>query len=532
MNRRNNLKKKKKINKQKKTIKRLRKLVTRRQPFRPRRSRMPMAQTRGFRKALTQRMTGKNSMIVSGQDLLTEIPYELTQLNTNVMAVVPCNPAYWTGTRISTLAVGYQNYRPLSIRITYIPQCAATQQGNVIGGTLWNQVPDEDNLQKALRTSNGGFITQVFKSHTTVVKLQANLPLNLFRMGGALDNTSNPFYFVAMSIGATNQQGQVIVPGYFYISYKFELKNPIGNSITYFNLGLKDIMQLNTYDNLTGVLVSRKQKTGVDIFTEVQLDYNVEAEQEEQQYIVKYNGMTLDIPDDTLLYAFGNKKVDPHNMQKTPQIEDIECQTYTAEIIKADPNAPNWALVPIQAKSLNIITSIQSGTPPKYSFVDNPTEQKLYLRYDAVNGNYPWNVGDRCYGLPYNAYLPDALIDQEMPPHPSELGYHLNSYYKASDDPINYVANGMRFSIYHDDKYAERYNIIYGHATDKERKKAILKQHKLTIQNSGLFKNQPKSIVTYSDDDEPDISDDEDKKEDIKEEKIKTVSKKKNKKDN
>jgi len=203
-----------------------------------RRNRMPAAITSSFRKQFNILKQTGTSMRVHGRDLIYKIPDVIANNSGDVMTIIPCNPAYWTGTRMSAIASGYQNYRPLLFKVTYVPQCAVTQQGNVLAGTLWAMTPNNENLQQTLRTSNGGMLVQCYKAHTSNVKLGNNLQFNLFRMGGKFDQESNPFIFIAIAIGTYNQNEIKINPGYFYIEYEYELKNPIGNTIKYYNSGL------------------------------------------------------------------------------------------------------------------------------------------------------------------------------------------------------------------------------------------------------------------------------------------------------
>lgn len=200
---------------------------------------MPAAVITTFRKQFSILQQSGTSMRVHGRDLIYKIPELLSSNSADVMTVIPCNPAYWTGTRISAIASGYQNYRPIMFKVTYVPQCAVTQQGNVLAGTLWAMSPNPNDLQQTLRTSNGGMLVQCYKAHTTKIKLGNNLQFNLFRMGGKFDQESNPFIFMAIAIGTySNGLEDKINPGYFYVEYEYELKNPIGNTIKYYNSGL------------------------------------------------------------------------------------------------------------------------------------------------------------------------------------------------------------------------------------------------------------------------------------------------------
>lgn len=282
-----------------------------------------------------------NSVRVTGRDLIYSIPDDLTSpiQDTNVITVIPANPAYWKGTRIAALASGYQNYRPITFKITYIPMCAVTQQGNVIGGTIWDDGIDNDNLQQSLRTSNGGFMTQCYVPHTTQIRPKTNLQFNLYRMGGEFSTTSNPFIFVALAIGCKNNNNQRVTPGYFYVTWSFELKNPIGSINTYNNSGLI------TYQNLR--LDMNNTIININPNSEIPFGAYIDVEQgDEDLPIPMYNGTPIEINDSTPIWAFTSVTKNSNTKSITKQIitysgvttSEIRLgyQSYLAYIISAE----------------------------------------------------------------------------------------------------------------------------------------------------------------------------------------------------
>lgn len=175
--------------------------------------------------------------------------------------------------------------------------CAVTQQGNVIGGTIWDDGIDNDNLQQSLRTSNGGFMTQCYVPHTTRIRPKSNLQFNLYRMGGEFSTTSNPFIFIALAIGCKNTANQRITPGYFYVTWSFELKNPIGSINTYNNTGLIQYSQLNLDMNNTIININPNSEVPFGAYIDVE-------EGEEQTPIAMYNGTPVEIQENTPIWAF------------------------------------------------------------------------------------------------------------------------------------------------------------------------------------------------------------------------------------
>lgn len=256
------------------------------------------ASAANFKKKFTMLRQNGNSVRVTGRDLIYSIPDDLTSpiQDTNVITVIPANPAYWKGTRISALASGYQNYRPILFKITYIPMCAVTQQGNVIGGTIWDDGIDNDNLQQSLRTSNGGFMTQCYVPHTTRIRPKSNLQFNLYRMGGEFSTTSNPFIFIALAIGCKNSNNQRITPGYFYVTWSFELKNPIGSINSYNNSGLIQYQQIVPEMNNTII--------NIDPTSDVPFGSYINIEQEDDELKAYYNDTPIEISKTTPVWAF------------------------------------------------------------------------------------------------------------------------------------------------------------------------------------------------------------------------------------
>lgn len=261
--------------------------------------RMPAAQVMGAPKQFNTIKTNGTSATVTGCDLVYQIPDSLATefQNSQVITVIPCNPAYWLGTRVAAVASGYQNFRPIQFEVIYVPQCAVTQQGNVIGGTLWNQAPTTENLQQTLKTSNGGMLTQCYSKQNAIVKLGNNLQYNLYRMGGAIDQESNPFIYIALGIATTDVNNNRIVPGYFYVRYTYTFKNPIGTGIEYKNSQLINLSSKEQY-LLNAVLylcepIRTTNGLAVPVGARIDIEFNNNAER--PGYIYYYNGTVIDL---------------------------------------------------------------------------------------------------------------------------------------------------------------------------------------------------------------------------------------------
>lgn len=255
---------------------------------------MPAAYAAHVRPRFNVSSRTATSAIVSGCDLIYPIPATLAPNSDTIFAMFPANPAYWMGTRISQFAPAYQNYRPLAFRVSYIPQVAVTQQGTVFMGTLWNEAAPVDNIQQSLFTSNGGCLTQCYVPADTTIKLGRNLQQNLFTMNESLNPDTCPFMFLAGVRGAD------VVPGYFYVSYTYEFRNPIGSAWAFNTSGLTtigDIKSLPTFANMTFVLAQQAGGFGPG----TQLDLEIDGK-------VFYHGSEITLDPSVAGVLYGNQQ--------------------------------------------------------------------------------------------------------------------------------------------------------------------------------------------------------------------------------
>lgn len=235
--------------KQKKPKKKSRK--NRRRKYKPLRlyTRTPAARVKVNKSFMKQTRSG-SSVRISGYDLIYNTTDNIVE---GPFCTVTCNPAYWNGTRIATVANSYAQYRPLHICFDYYPQVSTMTSGNIVVGTIWNNNTTGDNLQQSLATSNGGKIFPVYAITKCPINLKTNLNQNLYNFQGYLDSDSNPFLFVA-----TTQQTNNIVPGYFMVSYTFEFKNPLGEGFEYETqtATADDVDATDVWETTTAVLLS------------------------------------------------------------------------------------------------------------------------------------------------------------------------------------------------------------------------------------------------------------------------------------
>lgn len=312
------------------------------------RSAIPMAKTNNFTKKFYVDKLTATTARVSGSDLVYAIPNSLTSNGTTVITIIPCNPAYWLGTRVSAIAAGYQNYRPVSFNVHYVPQVAVTQQGNVIGGTLWYDAPPVANLQQTLRTSNGGMMTQCYKPSLSHVRLASNLQYNLYRMGGDIDQQSMPFFYIAITVACTNASNQQIVPGYFYVDYCFIFKNPTGPSTVYYNSGLTQYSSSTSTLKANSVAILCSELIAENATYNIGTILNVEYNMNDDTYDFDYNGSPVDTPAGYLwiLSNGPNQSLSYQQMKASTKMSihfddeytaasnDIEIPPYSAALVK------------------------------------------------------------------------------------------------------------------------------------------------------------------------------------------------------
>lgn len=255
---------------------------------------MPAAYAAHVRPRFNVSSRTATSAVVTGCDLVYPIPANLAANTDTIFAMFPANPAYWMGTRISQFAPAYQNYRPIQFRVSYIPQVAVTQQGTVFMGTLWNEAAPVDNIQQSLFTSNGGCLTQCYVPADTTVALGRNLQQNLFTMNDALNPDTCPFMFLAGVRGAT------VVPGYFYVTYTYEFRNPIGSAWA-FNTSqpvtVAQLPTLPTYQNMTFVLTQQASTYGPGTQLDLESDGNL-----------YYHHTLVDLPTTATGVLYGNQQ--------------------------------------------------------------------------------------------------------------------------------------------------------------------------------------------------------------------------------
>lgn len=213
---------------------------------------IPAAQSSQNRsKFQTQSLSG-SSVRVRGYDLVYASD-EDSSVAEGAFCVIPCNPAYWTGTRVARIATAYSQYRPLRFNVHYFPQVSTMTNGLVTAGTIWNNDTNPEAIQQALATSNSGKIYPVYTKSSHYVDLKTCLQQNLFSFSGYLSHETNPFLFLALT-----QHYEGNAPGYYMVEYEYDFKNPIGEGAE-FDTETRQVGEItndDVWENTTAVLMT------------------------------------------------------------------------------------------------------------------------------------------------------------------------------------------------------------------------------------------------------------------------------------
>lgn len=227
---------------------------------------LPAAYANHVRARFNVTARSATSARVSGCDLVYPIPNTVQSDGSMIFACITSNPAYWIGTRIAQFAPAYMNFRPISMTFSYIPQVSVTQEGTVFMGTVWNGSAPASNIQQTLVTSNGGCLTQCYIPCDTTISLGSNLQQNLFTLNGPMSPDSSPFIFLAGVRGASK------VPGYFYVTYTYEFKNPIGQAWVYGRREATGALDHSSHPNSSLVLLSQSGSYGPGTVIDLESD--------------------------------------------------------------------------------------------------------------------------------------------------------------------------------------------------------------------------------------------------------------------
>lgn len=369
---------------------------------------MPAAYAAHVRPRFTILSRSNRHCVVSGCDLIYKIPATLTSNGDALFSIITANPAYWKGTRIGRIAPAYQTYRPIFFKISYIPQVAVTQPGTVFMGTLWDMAPPLDNLQQSLLTSNGGQMTQCYIPADSTVALGRNLQQNLFKMSGALSTDTNPFLFCVGVAGAD------VIPGYIYVTYKYELRNPIGDSWTFINSGITNVGELPEQSATANGTVILLNSNG-------QLGPGTILDRESGATTFLYHGSPVELDAQTQVYYLNNFQTSTlvSNRSKIElgqvDIDGFELDTSPENRTFAD--FKKGPLVSLESSNYVLVTKDKTNGQyaiADFSGTDDYTDSRYDIWYLQVSSNSAitlLNGNDAVMTLPHS----DTLILTKLP---------------------------------------------------------------------------------------------------------------------
>lgn len=152
-------------------------------------------------------------------------------IDSPICFMLPMCPTKWPGTRANILCSTYTDQRPLHVKLEWQPAVTTTTPGTFTVGTVFSgaritESTEYETVSRQLTSSNGGFVTTVWKPAWMNVALSRNLRANNFPMYN-VDPDDIPFWIVA----ATSLQSSEFL-GNLVVTATLSLKNPINpNSV-------------------------------------------------------------------------------------------------------------------------------------------------------------------------------------------------------------------------------------------------------------------------------------------------------------
>lgn len=305
------------------------------------------------------------SLLVSGRDLVSTIPITPLDQENRIFSVFSINPISWSGTRLSAIALAYQNYRPTKLKIHYTPQVSASTDGTVIVGTVWS---DEglpySTMDKMLATSNGGMMSPVYHPFTTEVRLATNLQYNLYKTFGPSSELTQPFYVMAICPGCDK------VPGYFSVEYEYLLKNPLGKGGDSFT---SDPMPFSQFSDFTQTENVSAQFITPAVTEEVTFSPGSKVNLDNSGSVI-YEGSLLKVENDPVTIFSGNSSSENEVSQLSLLFKGYDLSPVTS--VQEDWTSTSGRL---------FVSGYVASDTPLYRIVNRPTPNRgcyLYVTYN------------------------------------------------------------------------------------------------------------------------------------------------------
>lgn len=134
------------------------------------------------------------------------------------------NPAKWVNTRTHDQAMLYSQFRPLTLKINYIPVCGTNTPGSLSFGAIYNSSYPTytDDLYLRLPQFEGGFITSVWNPAQSFITCKSKLLQNQFALSHVSDQDI-PITIMAIFEGIPKDVNRF---GYFAITGTYALSGP------------------------------------------------------------------------------------------------------------------------------------------------------------------------------------------------------------------------------------------------------------------------------------------------------------------
>jgi hypothetical protein len=405
---------------------------------------IPNAYIRNYRnKYFKITKTTQDTMIVSGRDLVYKLPdTKLEQEMRNVLTVIPANPAYWQGTGIASMAVAYQQFRPMKFHVHYIPIVDTSRSGTIFAGTIWNTAINDDGFEQTLTRTPGAINTQFFKPATGRVKVKGFMNNKLFNVAGELNEDSNPFFYVAVCTGSFD--GKLDPPGMFYVTYQYIFKNPIGNNSTFRTPALINFRDVEYKMNTTALLCKSTTITKrvgntenffrvkVPLFAQLQIDWS-----ELGAPVASYNGDPIPLNEDDRVWVFQNW-INDIEIESNPL--PVQYRLTFSERAQASAQQPNTV-------------QVTQGSSVVYATNDQTNELVFFI---ARRGNYDINLADIRTDSENNAMIYNVKPEEinqlsDLKIYYAEMGWNYILKFKSSKENGVIYLNDVPISFDDDD---------------------------------------------------------------------------------
>lgn len=165
------------------------------------------------------RRTTKDIDTIVGCDLLAPLSGLAAASNGSATFRVPCNPLFWSNTRISNEIRCYNTFRPLQITLHWQPAVGTTTAGAVAMGSLCaDSICPGASFMNALLASRGGTIGAVWEPQNCQMDL-SGLTQRAYYVNG-IDGDSIPVVaYIVVPTALANA-------GYLWVSYTFDCMMP------------------------------------------------------------------------------------------------------------------------------------------------------------------------------------------------------------------------------------------------------------------------------------------------------------------